>query len=387
MNLSRTFTEFFESEKTGGLLLMVCTVLSIFIANSSFGGAYLRFWHRYLDLSFLNIQLKYSMEHWVNDGLMAIFFLLVGLEIERELKEGELSDWRNALLPIVAALGGMVIPALVHFSFNVGTPSLSGIGIPMATDIAFALGVLSLLGARVPPSLKILLTALAIIDDLGAVIIIAIFYTQGFSLLYFGLSILIFAGLMILNRLKVTNLFFYLLPGVVMWYFMLKSGVHATVAGILLAFAIPFCEDERVCPSYKLQHLLHKPVSFLVLPVFALANTGIVFTQGWYLTFTERNTAGILGGLVLGKPLGIFFCSLMAIRTGFCKLPDDVTFRHLMGAGVLAGIGFTMSIFITNLAFSDAELIRNSKIAILAASAIAGVTGYLILSAAGRSRA
>jgi Na+:H+ antiporter, NhaA family len=263
---------------------------------------------------------------------MAVFFLLIGLEVERELYAGELSDIRNALLPICPALGGMIIPALLHLSINIGTASQSGIGIPMATDIAFALGVLSLHGNRVPSSLKVFLTALAIIDDLGAVVIIALFYTQDFSLFYFGISLIIFVILVTLNRLKVSNLMFYLLPGIVMWYCMLKSGVHATTSGILLVFAIPFSKDENLCMSHRLQHFLHRPVAYLILPVFALANTGIVFGPGWYATFAERNTVGILAGLVLGKPLGIFLFSLLAVKTGLSNLPEDLTLRHFIGA-------------------------------------------------------
>ena len=385
MKLSHIFSEFFESEKTGGLILIACTVLSLLITNSPFGEHYLHFWHRYLDLSFLQVHLNYSLEHWINDGLMAIFFLLVGLEIERELYDGELSDFKNAILPIGAALGGMIIPALFHLSLNIGTPAQAGIGIPMATDIAFALGVLSLLGKKIPNSLKVFLTALAIIDDLGAIMVIALFYTREFFFIPFGIAFMIFVLLMLLNRFKVYNLVFYILPGMVMWYFMLKSGVHATTAGILLAFTIPFSRDKKHCPSYRLQHALHRPVSFLVLPVFAFANTGIVFTPDWYAALKESNTAGIIAGLIFGKPFGIFLFSLIAIKMGICRLPDDITFRHVVGAGALAGIGFTMSIFITNLAFTDPELIRSSKIAILAASAVAGTAGYALLSRAPQS--
>jgi Na+:H+ antiporter, NhaA family len=282
----------------------------------------------------------------------------------------------------VAAVGGMLIPALFHLSFNFGTTAQPGIGIPMATDIAFALGVLALLGDRVPPALKVFLAALAIIDDLGAVIIIALFYTRDFSFMYFGFSLMLFSLLLVLNRLRVTRLIYYLLPGIVMWYFMLKSGVHATVAGILLAFAIPFFQDKKICPSYKLQHFLHKPVAFFVLPVFALANTGIVFNPGWHLTFTESNALGIITGLLFGKPLGIVIFALLAVKTKLCRLPEDMTFRHLAGLGALAGIGFTMAIFIANLAFANPELITSSKIAILAASVIAGAAGFFLLSTA-----
>jgi NhaA family Na+:H+ antiporter len=379
MKLSQSFAEFFESEKTGGLFLIACTVASLYITNSLAGEGYLRFWRTPLDLSFLSLDLNYPVAIWVNDVLMSVFFLLVGLEIERELYEGELADLKNALLPITAALGGMIIPFLFYLAFNYRTVSQAGMGIPMATDIAFALGALSLLGSRIPPSLKIFLAALAIIDDLGAVIVIALFYTRELSLFYLGVALAIYGGLLLLNRLKVNHLSFYLLPGLVMWYFVHKSGLHATLVGILLAFAVPFLKDKTRCPSYRLQHHLHKPVSFLILPIFALANTGVVLTSDWYLSFTQSNGIGILTGLMIGKPLGIGLFSYLAIKSGLTRLPEGVSFRHLIGVGLLAGIGFTMSIFITNLSFSEIWLIRSSKIAILTASTLCGCFGILYL--------
>ncbi|HLK28096.1 MAG TPA: Na+/H+ antiporter NhaA [Puia sp.] len=372
------FNDFFNSEKSGGLLLIVCTVASIIIANTSIGDAYLHFWHSHFDLSFSKVQLDYSVEEWVNDGLMAIFFLMVGLEIERELYIGELSDFKNALLPILAAIGGMTIPALFHFIFNHGTATQSGIGIPMATDIAFALGILALAGNKIPVSVKIFLTALAIIDDLGAVIIIAIFYTKGLSLLYLSIALGIFVLLLIFNKLKIKNLFLYIIPGAVMWYFMLKSGVHATISGILLAFAIPFQKRGNNL-SEKVQHFLHKPVAFLILPVFALANTGIILSEEWHQTLMSNNSLGIIAGLFFGKPVGILLFCFAAIQLKICKLPEGMRWAHLSGVGVLAGLGFTMSIFIANLAFEDSGLIQDSKIAILAASLLAGLTGFFLL--------
>jgi NhaA family Na+:H+ antiporter len=311
----------------------------------------------------------------------------VGLEIKREIYGGELSRIKNALLPIVAALGGMVVPGLIHLSFNAGTVTQSGFGIPMATDIAFSLGALSLLGNRVPLSLKVVLAALAIIDDLGAILVIAFFYVHEFSGFHFGIAIMIFAGLMILNRLRVNNLFIYIIPGVVMWFFMLKSGVHATIAGVLLACAIPLRKGEESSLSYRVQHFLDRPVPLVILPLFALANTSIMFSPGWYFTFIDRNTAGILAGLILGKPLGIVIFSAIAVKIGMCRLPDDLSWRHMIGTGILGGIGLTMSIFITNLAFLDGRLIQNSKIAILSASAVAGMAGFLSLFRAKRSSA
>ena len=378
--LTKLFVEFLESEQASGIILILCTVASITIANSYFGKGYLDFWHIKIGLELGGIALKYTVEHWINDGLMAIFFLLIGLEIERELYIGELSDRKNALLPVFAAVGGMALPALLHFVFNRGTGTQGGIGIPMATDIAFALGALALLGNKIPVSLKVFLTALAIVDDLGAIIIIALFYVSDFSLLYFALALGVFAGLLILNRLGVRRLIFYLIPGVVMWYFMLQSGIHATVAGVLLAFAIPFGRGDEESPSYKLQHFLHKPVAFIVMPLFALANTGITLPKNWVADLATSNSLGIFAGLFVGKPVGITLFSLLSVKLGLSHLPSDVSWKHIIGAGFLGGIGFTMSIFITLLAFSDLAIIQSSKIAILLSSLLAGVIGFLILN-------
>jgi len=311
---------------------------------------------------------------------MAIFFLLIGLEIERELYIGELSDLRNATLPIFAAIGGMAIPALLHFLLNRGTETIAGMGIPIATDIAFALGVLAILGRRVPISLKIFLAALAIIDDLGAIVIIALFYMGDFSFLYLVLALGIFAGLLILNRLGVQRLPFYLIPGFIMWFFMLKSGIHATIAGVLLAFAIPFARGDEKSPSYKLQHFLHRPVAFIIMPLFALANTGIVLNGNWIEGLATSNSLGIIAGLFLGKPLGIVLFSVLTVKLGLSQLPGDLFWRHIIGASFLGGIGFTMSIFITLLAFGNPEIIQNSKISILLGSIMAGTVGFLILN-------
>lgn len=371
MRITKLFKEFFESEKAGGLILVVCTLFSLALANSAWGEAYTHIWHYELAGK--------PAEYWINDGLMAIFFLLIGLEIEREVYKGELSDLKNALLPVSAAAGGMLLPALFHFVFNHGTEYQAGIGIPMATDIAFSLGILSLLGNRVPVSLKIFLTALAIIDDLGAIIIIAVFYSKGFSLMYFGIAMGLFALMLGLNRARVHQLWIYLLLGVGMWYCMLHSGVHATISGVLLAFAIPFGNGNESSPSYRLQHYLHKPVAFVIVPLFALANTGIVIPATWANGLLSGSSLGILTGLVLGKPLGIVGFSLLAVALGFCKLPEDLSRKHIVGAGFLAGIGFTMSIFITILAFKDAEIIVEAKIAVFLASLLAGLLGFSIL--------
>jgi len=379
--LTKLFVEFFETEQASGVILIPCTITSIAIANSYFGAGYLDFWHTKVGIEIGDtISLKYSLEHWINDGLMAIFFLLIGLEIERELYIGELSNPKSASLPIVAAVGGMATPALLHFLLNRGTETQEGIGIPMATDIAFALGVLALLGNRVPISLKVFLTALAIIDDLGAIVVIALFYASDFSLLYLVLALGMFAGLLMLNRLGVHRLPFYIVPGFIMWYFMLKSGVHATIAGVLLAFAIPFGRGDEQSPSYKLQHFLHKPVAFIIMPLFALANTGIALAGNWLEGLATSNSLGIFAGLFFGKPLGIVLFSLLAVKLSLSQLPSDVFLKHIIGAGFLGGIGFTMSIFITLLAFSNPEIVQNSKISILVSSLLAGTVGFLILN-------
>ncbi len=379
IRLTKTFKEFVDGEKSSGIFLIAGTTVSLIIANSVLGESYLGFWRLYLG--------GLSIEHWINDGLMAVFFLLIGLELEREFYKGELSNFKNALLPIFAAIGGLSLPALIHFAFNSGTPTQAGIGIPMATDIAFALGVLALVGSRVPVSLKVFLTAVAVMDDLGAIIIIAVFYTSKLSFLYLLLALGVFGSLIILNRLRVMSLIPYLLGGAVLWFFMLKSGVHATIAGVLLAFTIPFTpiQDDINSPSYILEHFLHKPVAFLILPLFALANTGIVIDADWLQNLSTSNSLGILAGLILGKPLGIALISFAVVALGICRLPLDLNRKHIIGAGLLGGIGFTMSIFITNLAFTDSNIINNSKMAILLASLTAGIIGFGWLKLFGKS--
>lgn len=372
--LSNTFNKFFDSEKSGGALLVICTIISLVIANSSISSDYSNLWQRHFG--------GLSIEHWINDALMSIFFLLIGLELERELYIGELSNFKNALLPIIAAIGGMIAPALIHFSLNIGTPTQDGIGIPMATDIAFALGVLAILGNRIPASLKVFIVAFAVIDDLGAIAIIAVFYTEQLSIWYVVSALAVWLSLIALNRLRVMALLPYLLGGMLMWFFMLKSGIHATIAGVMLAFAIPFSakDDDRASPSHNLEHFLHKPVAFIILPFFALANTGILVGPEWGQNLTKMNSLGITAGLIVGKPLGVTLFCFVAVASGICSLPPDLTWRHVFGAGLLGGIGFTMSIFISNLAFAgNAEMINASKIAILIASLVAGTFGFLWL--------
>ena len=373
MKTRNIFTEFFESEKTGGFILISCTILSLLIANSGWSQAYISFWHASIGGS--------SIEHWVNDGLMAIFFLLIGLELEREIYQGELTNLRNASFPIFGALGGMLVPAGIYLLFNMNTSAQRGFGIPMATDIAFAIGILSLAGNRVPAGLKIFLTALAVIDDLGAILVIAFFYSDGIVLLNLGISLGIFVALFILNRFRVHMLWPYLLGGIAMWYFMLHSGVHATITGVMLAFVIPFGDGGERSPSHQLQHFLHRPVSFLILPIFALANTAILIQPDWMNGLYTGSSIGIMLGLLIGKPIGIVLFCAMAILSGMSTMPAGLKWRHLVGAGLLAGIGFTMSIFITLLAFSDQQQIVDSKIAILASSLLAACAGLFVLKA------
>ena len=372
--LSSTFNRFVDSEKSSGILLIVCTAVSLAITNSPAGVEYVRSWQTIVG--------GMSIEHWINDGLMAIFFLLIGLELERERYVGELARFRDALLPIVAAAGGMLVPAAIHFAVNVGTPAQAGAGIPMATDIAFALGVLALLGSRVPASLKVFIVAFAVIDDLGAIVVLAVFYATDVSVFYLTAAIATWAVLIAFNRLRVMSLVPYLMGGALMWFLMLRSGVHPTVAGVALAFAVPFTAraGDEPSPSHKLEHFLHKPVAFLVLPLFALANTAIPITGNWTRHLTDPNSIGIVAGLVLGKPLGVMLLCFVAVAIGLCRLPTDLRWSHVAGAGFLGGIGFTMSIFVTHLAFAgDPETITTSKIAVLIASVVAGAAGWLWL--------
>ena len=380
--LSRSFQDFFNSEKSSGVLLIACTAISLLVANSANSGAYQDFWH--------GEAFGMSLAHWINDGLMAIFFLLIGLELERELYVGELANFRKALLPIVAAAGGIVTPAAIHFAFNAGTATQAGIGIPMATDIAFALGALALLGSRIPAQLKVFVVAFAVIDDLCAIIVIATFYTARLSLAHLAGALLVWGLLLALNRRwRVMALWPYLLGGALMWWLMLKSGIHATIAGVMLAFAIPFSSrsEDSQSPSHRLEKMLHRPAAFLILPIFALANTAIAIGPDWLAELSSANGLGIRFGLVVGKPLGITLFCLAAVAGGLCRLPSGLGWRHIFGAGLLGGIGFTMSIFIANLAFpGNAQEIDAAKMAILAASLLAGILGLLWLGLSARWR-
>ncbi len=378
MRVTKLFGEFFSSEKSGGLILVAVTIVSLALANSAIGADYINMWHYPV--------FDESITHWINDGLMTIFFLLIGLELEREIYIGELSSIKKAALPVLGATGGMLVPAAIFLAFNYGSPTQSGAGIPMATDIAFAIGILSLLGNRVPASLKVFLTALAVIDDLGAILVIAIFYTHDLSMGSFGIAMALFGVLLAFNRLKIRNLFPYLIGGIAMWYFMLNSGIHATITGVLLAFAIPFGNGGKKSTSYILQHALHYPVAFVILPLFALANTAISIGSDWQQGLASMSSLGIIIGLVAGKPIGIWLFSFVGTKLKLAELPRGIEWKHLTGAGILGGIGFTMSIFITLLAFDDPEVIDFSKISILIASLIAAVTGYFVLNVTLRKR-
>jgi len=380
MNLSLYFKKFFSSNQSSGIILIFCVLISLLIANSSAGEAFQHFLDKEVGTHLFH--LTYPVSIWINDGLMAVFFLLVGLEIKRELVEGELSSFKNASLPIFAAVGGMLVPAVIYSLFNSGTEYGSGWGIPMATDIAFSLAIISMLGKKIPNSIKIFLAALAIVDDLGAILVIAIFYTEQIHWTYLLLSFGTAALLFVLNFLKVTRLVFYIIPGLFLWYFLHHSGIHATIAGVLLAFSIPTnASNVEISPLEKLEHKLHFPVSFLIMPIFALTNTNIAFSKEMVEGVTSTLGLGIICGLVLGKLLGINLFSLIAIKLKLSSLPQNSNWLQMIGVGLLAGIGFTMSIFIALLSFKDDIAIQDeAKFAILIASFLAAVAGFVILS-------
>ncbi|MER9652788.1 Na+/H+ antiporter NhaA [Mesorhizobium sp. M0152] len=373
------FREFLDGEAAGGIILMAAAALALIVANSPLAETYFAVLHAYLG--------PLSVSHWVNDGLMAVFFLLVGLEIKREMLDGQLSTWPRRVLPGIAAAGGMVVPALVYVAINRhNAAALSGWAIPTATDIAFALGVLSLLGSRVPASLKVFLTALAIIDDLGAVIIIAIFYTSGLSLTYLGAAFAIIAALVMLNRMRVMTLVPYLVLGAILWVLVLKSGVHATLAGVALALTIPLKRSAGIShdldhsPLHRLEHGLHKIVPFFVIPVFGFANAGVSLAGLSFGALIEPLTLGVAAGLVIGKLVGVLGSSALAIRLGLADLPAHAGWTHMIGISLLCGIGFTMSLFIGLLAFASNVALQDAvKVGILSGSFIAALLGAAVL--------
>ncbi len=422
--IRKDFLDFTKLEVSGSLVLLAATILALVLANSALGEGFEEFWHIELAFAIGDFEFGQSLLHWIDDGLMAIFFFVVGLEIKREFLVGELSTVRKASLPILAAVGGMIVPALLYSVFNYGGEGASGWGVPMATDIAFALGVITLLGSRVPTSLKVFLTALAIADDIGAVLVIALFYTSEILWGWLGIGMLLLLVLVLFNFLRVDNPIPYFLVAGVIWFAFLHSGVHATIAGVLVAFTIPatartepskfvswargkldeievgdtpgshVLEDPRqqTCateiqeaarhisaPLQRLEHGLHPLTTFVILPLFALANAGVMLEGNPLELLTQPVTIGVLVGLFVGKPLGITALSWVAVRLGIADLPTGVRWGHVFGAGILGGIGFTMSIFVSNLAFVDAHLQAEAKFAILITSLLAGAVGYFFL--------
>jgi NhaA family Na+:H+ antiporter len=417
------FQDFAERGVLAGFLLIAATLVAIVWANSPWASSYFHLWEVKLSLGFASRPVIGSLHHWINDGLMAVFFLLVGLEIKREVLVGELSSPRQAALPFAAAVGGMLVPAVLYSMVNLGGEGLRGWGIPMATDIAFALGVLTLLGPRVPLGLKVFLTALAIVDDMGAVAVIALFYTSTISWGAMAMAVVALLLLLAMNRLGLRQLSPYLLGGVVLWGALLSSGVHATIAGVLLAMAIPsrtrinaqefsararelldeFDRSETgdllvltskgqqealyaldvaasgvQAPLLKLEHALHGPVSYLIMPLFAFANAGVSLV-GLTSVLTDRVTVGVILGLLIGKPAGVMLFSWLAVRVGVAQLPAVVGWRELHGAAWLAGIGFTMSLFVGNLAFGEGPLLTSAKVGILLGSLVAGSVGWFLV--------
>jgi len=380
------FKDFFKSSNAGGILLFICVIISLIIANTSLGSSLQALLDWELGYESTAVHLKYSVLLWINDGLMAIFFLLVGLEIKREIVEGELSSPKKASLPILCAIGGAVIPALIYLSINAGTDTASGWGIPMATDIAFALAVITLLGNKIPASLKIFLAALAIVDDLIAILVIALFYSSGIEITY-----LIYAGigltiLFIMNRLNILNPYLYLIPGVFIWYFIHHSGIHATVAGVLVAMTIPTNDTAIESPLERLEHALVKPVNFLIIPIFAFANTNITIESEMIHGLIAPLGLGISLGLLLGKPLGIFLMAFICSKLKISSLPEGSNLKHIIGIGLLAGIGFTMSIFISILSYENPLYVNEAKLSILISSVLAGLIGYFLLKSFGNKR-
>lgn len=386
MLITDYFRKFLHSSQSSGIILILCVLVSLFVANSSAGSAFQNLLDTKIGTDLF--QLNYPVSIWINDGLMAIFFLLVGLEIKREIVEGELSTFKSASLPIVAAVGGMVVPGLIYFYYNQGTDYAGGWAIPMATDIAFSLAIISMLGKRAPLSLKIFLAALAIVDDLGAIMVIAIFYTDQLHWLYLGLSGAMVVILILLNVFSFKKHIFYLVPGIFLWYFMHHSGIHATIAGVLLAFTIPTnISTTKISPLEKLEQKLHLPVNFLIMPIFALTNTNITFKEGMVDGLFTNFGYGIIFGLIFGKIIGINLFSYIFIKLKISSLPDKISWSQMLGAGFLAGIGFTMSIFIALLSFKGQHEIQDeAKFAILVASVIAGFAGFSILKYIGKKR-
>lgn len=369
------------SPSLGGIVLFFFVVISLVIANSPLGPSFEALLSLPLGFETDSIHLLYPLALWINDGLMAIFFLLVGLEIKREVVGGALATPRQAALPILCAIGGAVIPAGIYAVLNQGQATIGGWGIPMATDIAFALAIFSMLGDKVPVSLKIFLAALAIIDDLIAILVIAFFYSAELSTVYLLYAAGVWLLLFVFNKMGIRSLVFYLVPGVFIWYFIHHSGIHATIAGVLVAMAIPFSPKEgNHSPLLRLEHALVNPVNFLIVPIFALANTNIRFEEAMIAGLTAPLGIGIIVGLCVGKPIGVLLMSKLAVKLKIAQLPAHAGWTHIVGIGSLAGVGFTMAIFISLLSFADPVLVAEAKLAILIASALSGIIGYVLLS-------
>jgi Na+:H+ antiporter, NhaA family len=383
----KSFQEFLRSGTAGGIILILCVIVSLCIANSSWNTAFNQLLETKIGYHSAAVHLEYPIILWINDGLMAIFFLLVGLEIKRELIEGELATVKKASLPVFAAIGGVIVPAVIYFSFNKGTEFEGGWGIPMATDIAFALAIITLLGKRVPSSLKIFLAALAIVDDLIAILVIAIFYSSSLEYTYLMYAGLIFILLLIFNKFGVKNLALYIIPGLFIWYFIHHSGIHATIAGVLTAFALPTTPDATESPLEKLEHLLVNPVNFIIMPIFALANTNITYEDGMVEGLFTPLGLGIALGLILGKPIGITALSWIAVKLKISNRPAGAKWKHIVGVGMLGGIGFTMSIFIALLSFADAtHILSEAKFSILTGSVFSAMLGSFLLSMATKEK-
>jgi len=385
--MDKTFSriqEFIKLETSGGVVLMIAAIFAMIIANTPLSANYDLILGTYIKVGIGNFEIAKPAILWINDGLMAIFFFLVGLEIKREVLAGELSSFDKAILPIMAAIGGMAVPGIIFAIINWGTPeNLNGWAIPTATDIAFALGILALIGSRAPISLKIFLLAIAIIDDLGAIVIIAIFYTSELSINALAISMLGFAAAVVLNRMGIQRTAPYLLVGIVMWVFVLKSGVHATLAGVLIAFTIPLkAKDGYEALLYKMEHGLHPWVAFLILPVFAFANAGVNFTGIGIDDLLQPLTLGIAVGLFLGKQIGVFLATWIGVKSGIARLPENVSWKHVYGVACLTGVGFTMSLFIGSLAFTTADVMNAVRLGVVLGSVLSGIIGYLLLKSA-----
>ncbi|WP_236895053.1 Na+/H+ antiporter NhaA [Clostridium beijerinckii] len=380
--IKNPFLQFFKNESSSGIVLMFCAIIAIIIANSNFSSMYNNIIHTYITIGYKDFSLSMSILHWINDGLMAIFFLVVGMEIKREIVFGELKSFKKTILPVSAAIGGMVVPAIIYALFNFNQPTIIGWGIPMATDIAFALGILSLVGKKAPKGIIIFLTALAIVDDLGAIIVIAIFYTSEISWIALILGLIIFLAIILANKLNVKNKWLYIIFGIALWICFLKSGVHATIAGVLLGMGLPIgknMEEFRTSILYRFEHVLTPLSSFIIMPIFALANSGITIDiNSLSAAIMNPVSLGIIFGLFIGKQIGIFGASYILVKLKIAKLPSKVTKRHLYGASVLGGIGFTMSLFVSSLSFTEESALSMAKISIIIASILSAAFGAAI---------